>query len=278
MVDGEPIDFAPFLSSTDRLNTVTAQYSDPDQFWNVSSAPMRRDYADVLAEGPFEIILPLDAVFLQRQAQRIAEIRRREGRLERVVSITLPARFSNIEVGDWGTWTSARYLGGSTVTFRVTRDETAIGRTKRLTLRETNSSVYAWNPAVDEIEVTTETPERPDYEYVPKISLLSERVDDLEGEVAGLAVPTTPKGYQQFLDADLASVASLTVPSGATRAVIQNNGSQPVRWRDDGVNPTSTTGQRILSGEEKDYRGTLSAVRLIREASGASLDVLYYGS
>lgn len=93
----------------------------------------------------------------------------------------------------------------------------------------------------------------------------------------GSGISGAPKGYQQLTNAQLATVQSLTVPAGATVALIQNNGNQPARWRDDGVNPTSTIGQRIVSGLTLVYASMLSAFKVTREADGASLDIAYYG-
>lgn len=84
----------------------------------------------------------------------------------------------------------------------------------------------------------------------------------------------TPKGYQQIVSP--AASTPLTVPTGATVAIIQNNGAQPARWRDDGTAPTTTLGQRIAAGDTLTYDGTLTAFRVIQEAAGVTLDVLYY--
>lgn len=87
----------------------------------------------------------------------------------------------------------------------------------------------------------------------------------------------TPKGYQQLTNDNLATSQALTVPTGATSATIQNNGSQPARFRDDGVAPTSSAGQRIPAGEAFQTDRGLSALRFIREADGVTLDIAYYG-
>lgn len=86
----------------------------------------------------------------------------------------------------------------------------------------------------------------------------------------------TPLGYQQIADAALAAATGFTVPGGAKYAIVQNNGSQPCRWRDDGTNPTASTGQRIPAGEQLTYDGNLAAIKFIREASGVTLDIHYY--
>lgn len=86
-----------------------------------------------------------------------------------------------------------------------------------------------------------------------------------------------PKGYQQITNTMLTTVMSLTPPAGATMALIQNNGVQPVRYRDDGVDPTASTGHRITTDDILSYSGNLGALRLVRETDGVVLDILYYG-
>jgi hypothetical protein len=89
--------------------------------------------------------------------------------------------------------------------------------------------------------------------------------------------PTNPLGYQQITSDQLASAQGLSVPAGATRMVVQNNGAQSARYRNDGPNPTATTGQRIVGGDSMDVTGSLSTFKFIREAEGAALDIVYYG-
>ena len=83
-----------------------------------------------------------------------------------------------------------------------------------------------------------------------------------------------PLGYEQFTS--VASPISLNPPQGARFAIIQAVNTT-VRWRDDGTNPSSTTGMRIIADEEITYRGDLDAIRLIEESTGGEIDVSYYG-
>ncbi len=83
----------------------------------------------------------------------------------------------------------------------------------------------------------------------------------------------TPLGFQ-FITS-LATSTPLTVPTGATEALIQVM-SQNVRWRDDGVAPTATVGMQLRAGGDMLYTGKLTAIRFIEEALGASLNVSYY--
>jgi len=86
-----------------------------------------------------------------------------------------------------------------------------------------------------------------------------------------------PLGYQQI--ANLTAATALTVPGNATFALALLEGVE-VRWRDDGVNPTTTVGMPMFEGAPpQQFSGDLSAVKFIQVsgAAGAStLDVSYY--
>lgn len=112
---------------------------------------------------------------------------------------------------------------------------------------------------------------------------------DPSGKYVGLAGSGLPVksssynqlGYQQIATGTLATSTALTVPNGATVAIVQNNGNQPVRWRPDGSTtaPTASTGQRIAAGDRLTLdigAAGLASSRFIQEASGAVLDVTYY--
>lgn len=75
--------------------------------------------------------------------------------------------------------------------------------------------------------------------------------------------------------ATLASSTALTVPGGATYAVIQVEGGA-IRWRDDGVAPTATVGMRLLTDGELFYDGSLSAFRAILATGTPILNIAYY--
>lgn len=85
----------------------------------------------------------------------------------------------------------------------------------------------------------------------------------------------TPLGYQQIGSATLAAATLLTVPAGATYAVIQAE-TEGSRWRDDGSAPTATVGMTLAAGEELAYSGSLAALQFIRQAAGAILNINYY--
>jgi len=150
---GAKVSFSRFRNQADQLwvNTVIPGYVEPAQKWVTHSAPLRRVYADVIADGGAREATPqLDAVTSGTQAQRCGEIMRRMGRLLRTATVTLGPRYAGVEEGDWGTFTSARHTGGVPMTVRV--EAMALDEKWRntLTLREISADVFAWTIA-DEI-------------------------------------------------------------------------------------------------------------------------------
>lgn len=90
-----------------------------------------------------------------------------------------------------------------------------------------------------------------------------------------------PLGYQQLTS--LGSAVGLTLPSAGSpvarpaRLALLQAEDQAIRFRDDGVNPTSSTGMRLLAdGSMFPYTGDLSALRFIEESAGGKLNVLLY--
>ena len=82
-----------------------------------------------------------------------------------------------------------------------------------------------------------------------------------------------PLGYQQITGAPMTAGTGLTVPAGATMALISVSGAT-MRWRDDGTAPTASVGMPVVAGQEFQYSGNLSKIQVI--GSGATLDISYY--
>ena len=89
----------------------------------------------------------------------------------------------------------------------------------------------------------------------------------------GLKSTTNCLGYQQITS--LSSSTALTVPTGATMALIIPE-TQNVRWRDDGVAPTTTVGMPVLTNTSMSYDGDLKKIRFIAATAGAILNISYY--
>jgi len=146
LIVGSNVQFSDFLGSGDAgwVNTVVAAFTDPDQKWTELGAPVKRDVADIAADGaPREQQLSLGLVTNSPQAQRVAEIFRRLGRLWCRAQVTLPPAFAALEEGDWVNWTSDRHFGGVTKTFRIDAFGSDEGWRHQLTLREIDAAAYS---------------------------------------------------------------------------------------------------------------------------------------
>ena len=83
-------------------------------------------------------------------------------------------------------------------------------------------------------------------------------------------------GFQQISAATLATAVGLTIPAGATVALLSVD-TAPVRWRDDGTAPTASIGMPIPSGQAPfQYSGTLANLQFIAESGSPVLNVSYY--
>jgi len=93
-----------------------------------------------------------------------------------------------------------------------------------------------------------------------------------------------PLGYQQLTTAQLGSAVGLTRPGdNAVFAVITvegTPGTDTVRWRDDGVAPTSAIGMLMNMGTTAQqpfiYSGDLTAIQFIKAAGSPILNISYY--
>jgi hypothetical protein len=143
---GSSVEYSDELSEADDgwVNTVAPRYVEPSLKYADHAAPIRRVVADVLADGgPREQPLSLTMVISSTQAGRVGEIARRLGRLRRRAKVTLGPTFAEVEEGDWGVWTSERYLKGKSVLFRVEAYALDEKWHNTLTLREISRDVYA---------------------------------------------------------------------------------------------------------------------------------------
>lgn len=86
-----------------------------------------------------------------------------------------------------------------------------------------------------------------------------------------------PLGFQTIAGA-VASTALPSIPALATKAIISVE-DQDIRWRDDGVAPTTTVGTLHQAGRERLYEGGaagLAAFRLIELGASTEVNVTYY--
>lgn len=149
-------------ASDEWVNTVVARYVEPSLGWAEHAAPVRREGADIIADGaPREQAVSLGFVSHSAQAGRIAEIIRRLGRLWGRAEVTLGPRWSFIAEGDWVAWQSARHFGGATLTFRVDAWRSDRAWHHGLTLRQVSASAYSDTAALDDGSIAAPSPVPP---------------------------------------------------------------------------------------------------------------------
>lgn len=96
----------------------------------------------------------------------------------------------------------------------------------------------------------------------------------------------TPLGYKQIAAASTTSAFTLStagagttygagIPAGATVAIISPE-AQGLRWRDDGTDPTTTIGMRLLTDNELAYNGVLTAWKGINLTAGTICNITFY--
>lgn len=84
-------------------------------------------------------------------------------------------------------------------------------------------------------------------------------------------------GYVQFTAGTIDAATGLTVPAGASFAMITPE-AQAIRWRDDGTNPTAAVGQPLAVGSELRYDANgLGRIKFISQVAGAILNVTFFG-
>ncbi|MBB5987440.1 phage tail protein [Sphingobium lignivorans] len=216
----------------DWVNTVIPRYIEPTQRWSEHGAPIRRNTADVIADGgPREAPLTLRLVTSNTQAQRIGEIRRRLGRLAGTGGVTLGPRFAEIEEGDIVVWTSARRTAGVPVAFRVDSYRLDEKWQNTLALRRVASSVYSWTTA-DEIApgATAEANTPPAVYGQPPAGDWSAVGGTVEGAVAAVPAITFSGGasdphaigilFEFRKDGDTAWTPMPVVAPGSTRQIV----------------------------------------------------------
>ena len=92
---------------------------------------------------------------------------------------------------------------------------------------------------------------------------------------------TSIYGYEQITS--LATATNINPPakdvtglvaSPVRAVIIPEDGA--VRWRDDGVDPTSSVGMLLSVGTVFSYDGDLKKIKFIQQSAAAKLNVSYY--
>lgn len=94
-----------------------------------------------------------------------------------------------------------------------------------------------------------------------------------------------PLGYAQSAAVDAATALSTLsyagvagIPAGTARLIIQPQ-TQAIRWRDDGIDPTTAVGYPLAVGAELNYTGrNFTSIKVISQVAGAIVNVVAYGT
>lgn len=153
LVLGKPRTYSAKKSRSERVNAVFGTYSNPDEQWKAVAFPAFTSDTFEADDGGERIAVNLDLaqVFSVTQAQRLAMIERRLGRLQGTAEISLPFAFIRLEAGDWITWTSDRFSFEKV--WQVASARIEADQTIRVSLREIATSVYSWVSGDDELDV-----------------------------------------------------------------------------------------------------------------------------
>ena len=240
LVLGRPRTFSGKKSRTERVNAVFGTYSNPDEQWKPVAFPAFTSDTFEAEDGGERLAVNLDLaqVFSVTQAQRLAMIQRRLGRLQGTAEISLPFAYIRIEAGDWMTWQSARF--GFTKVWQVVSARIEADQTIRLSLREIATSVFSWISGDDELEVAQPglVPSRP-----PLAGGLSEFAASpvtIEGD-NGSAAPAIRASWNPIEDETVAAVIiehriGASGEAGQTRSVNRLGGFVVIS---DGIQPNT---------------------------------------
>lgn len=185
LVLGKPRTYSAKKSRTERVNAVFGTYSNPDEQWKAVAFPAFTSDTFEADDGGERIAVNLDLaqVFSVTQAQRLAMIERRLGRLQGTAEISLPFAYIRLEAGDWITWNSDRF--GFAKVWQVASAKIEPDQTIRVSLREIATNVYSWISGDDELDVAQPGvgPSRPP--LAGSVSGLDAEPITIEGDTGG---------------------------------------------------------------------------------------------
>lgn len=151
--------YAGRRTSDDRVNAIVSTFVNPDEGFQESPLPPRKDASAITADGRrYETNRAYRFVYSKTQGQRLDEIELRRARLEGYLGFSAPLWAFELGPGDWITATNKRW-GDTEKTWEVQSVDLAIVSGKAggapqarcaITAREVASSVYSWSTS-DEI-------------------------------------------------------------------------------------------------------------------------------
>lgn len=236
LISSEAQTFAPFKTLTDSINGITGTYPDPDQGWNVATAPSRFDAVYEATDGNRRLLASptFDAVPRLSQVQRLMKSALDAARRERTHVAVFPPRYWQLEPGDVVAWTSPRngYVAKS---FEVTTTVDKPNLCTSAGLCEVDPTDYGWDHGTDFLPSTSGplTFVRPAAQGVSDWNVIGDAVTDADGfkrrAVARLTWDKDIPGVigirwriRRADDETAVTVGSVTVPGVDTINIDQN--------------------------------------------------------
>ncbi|MGF7160120.1 hypothetical protein FHS85_001743 [Rhodoligotrophos appendicifer] len=232
-------------SRVELLNAVFGSYTDPDNQWGMSAYPPVTDPTWQAQDGNERIATQFDlpSVPSPYQANRVAEIRARETRMQATGEITVGLQWIYLEPGDWITYTNR---AGGRRTYRVARKTENEDRTITLEIGETGSWVYGIGSPPTSVPVTV-PPSTPGLlTNVQNVQLQAETIEGADGQMRpALHVTWTPP-TDQAIDAVIIEYRIAGQPATMTH-------------RDDTPDDSEAwITQDVLAGTDYEIRATIT--------------------
>lgn len=140
--------YKPFFSLAESVNGIQGTYPDPEQGWNIVTAPAyyRTDLEVIDGDRRLMAAPSFDFVPYPAQVQRLQKSAIEEAQRARTHTIALPPIFWLVEPGDIGSWTSVRN-GYTSKLFRVDAVVDKANLDVALSLTEIDPADYDWDHA-----------------------------------------------------------------------------------------------------------------------------------
>lgn len=194
----------PRLPRSEIVNTVTASYAASELNGKLRPLPARSSSSDVAHDGGVRLAVDLDlsSVTSRTQAQRIMEIARKRARRMTRCEMTVRARYSVVEAGDWVTFSSSR-RGFVSRVFEASDVRRNADHQIVMSLREVDDGIDDWvsSDEIDDDDVLDLPPGQDGVAAISGLALVGIVISAGSGaERPGLRATWTPPGDPSFVE------------------------------------------------------------------------------
>lgn len=159
----EPFVYVARRTSDERANAIASTFVNPDEGFQESPLPPRKDAARIAADGArYEMGRAYRFVYSKTQGQRLDAIELARAGYEGFVAFSGPLWMFELAPGDWFTMTNRRWGGVEktweveTIRMAITKQGESAQARCAITAREVGADAYEWSTS-DEITVASAT-------------------------------------------------------------------------------------------------------------------------